>query len=56
MGLTPPEIIRQALAQRVVERVDGTGMIPAAVMILLYRKEGEYCILCLLYTSPSPRD
>lgn len=45
MGLTPPEIIRQALAQRVVERVDGTGMIPAAVMILLYRKEGEYCIL-----------
>ena len=45
MGLTPPEIIRQALAQRVVERVDGTGMIPAAVMILLYRKEEEYCIL-----------
>ena len=45
MGLTLPEIIRQALAQRVVERVDGTGMIPAAVMILLYRKEGEYCIL-----------
>ena len=45
MGLTPPEIIRQALAQRVVERVDGTGMIPAAVMILLYCKEGEYCIL-----------
>ena len=45
MGLTPPEIIRQALAQRVVERVDGTGMIPAAVMILLYRKKGEYCIL-----------
>ncbi len=45
MGLTPPELIRQALAKRVVERVDGTGMMPAAVMILLYRKEGEYCIL-----------
>ena len=45
MGLTPPELIKQALAKHVVERVDGTGMMPASVMILLYFKDGEYCIL-----------
>ncbi|MDE0719352.1 MAG: CoA pyrophosphatase [Dehalococcoidia bacterium] len=45
MGLTPPELIKQALAKHVAERVDGTGMMPASVMILLYFKDGEYCIL-----------
>ena len=45
MGLTPPELIKQALAKHAVERVDGNGMMPASVMILLYLKEGEYCIL-----------
>ena len=45
MAQTPPELLEQALAARVVERVDGTGMMPAAVMILLYPKDGEYCIL-----------
>ena len=45
MGLTPPELLERALAQRVAQRVDGTGMMPPAVMILLYPKNGEYCIL-----------
>lgn len=45
MGLTPPELIKQVLAKHVVDRVDGTGMMPASVMILLYFKDGEYCIL-----------
>ena len=45
MGLTPPELLERALAQRVVQSVDGTGMMPSAVMILLYPKDGEYCIL-----------
>ena len=45
MGLTPPELIKQALGKHAVERVDGTGMMPASVMILFYLKEGEYCIL-----------
>jgi len=45
MGLTPPELIERALAKHVVERVDGTGMMPASVMVLLYFKDGEYCIL-----------
>ena len=45
MGLTPPELLERALAKRVVERADGDGLMPSAVMILLYPKDGEYCIL-----------
>ena len=45
MGQTPPELLKRALAKRVVERADGTGLIPSAVMVLLYPKGGEYCIL-----------
>ena len=45
MGQTPPELLKRALAKRVVERADGTGLMPSAVMVLLYPKDGEYCIL-----------
>jgi len=45
MGQTPPELLKRALAKRVVERADGTGLMPSAVMVLLYPKAGEYCIL-----------
>ncbi|MCH2501216.1 MAG: CoA pyrophosphatase [Dehalococcoidia bacterium] len=45
MGQTPPELLKRALADRVVARVDGTGLIPSAVMVLLYPKDGGYCIL-----------
>jgi len=45
MGLTPPELLEKALAKRVVERVAGAELVPSAVMILLYPKDGEYCIL-----------
>ena len=45
MGQTPPELLKRALAKRVVERVDGDGLTPSAVMVLLYPKDGEYCIL-----------
>ncbi len=45
MGQTPPELLKRALAERVVERVEGTELTPAAVMVLLYPKDGEYCIL-----------
>ena len=45
MGMTPPELLEQALAKRVINRVDGSGLVPSAVMILLYPKNGEYCIL-----------
>ncbi|NQW24179.1 MAG: CoA pyrophosphatase [SAR202 cluster bacterium] len=45
MGQTPPELMKRALADCVLERIDGTGLTPAAVMILMYPKDGEYCIL-----------
>ena len=45
MGLTPPELLERALATRVVERIDTGELMPSAVMILLYPKDGEYCIL-----------
>ena len=45
MDEAPPELLKRALAERVVERVDGVGLTPAAVMVLFYLKDGEYCIL-----------
>jgi 8-oxo-dGTP pyrophosphatase MutT (NUDIX family) len=42
---TPPELLKRVLAERVVERVDGAELTPSAVMVLLYPKGGEYCIL-----------
>lgn len=45
MGRTPPELLERALANRVVDRVDAAGLMPSAVMILLYPKDGEYFIL-----------
>ena len=45
MGQAPPELLKRALAERAVERVDSVGLTPASVMILLYPKDGEYCIL-----------
>jgi 8-oxo-dGTP pyrophosphatase MutT (NUDIX family) len=45
MGRTPPELLERALANRVVERVDDVGLMPSAVMVLLYLKGGEYCVL-----------
>ena len=45
MGRTPPEVLERALANHVVDRVDAAGLVPSAVMILLYPKDGEYFIL-----------
>ncbi len=45
MAQTPPVLLKRALAKRVVERIDGDGLMPSAVMIVLYPKDGEYCIL-----------
>ena len=45
MRQTPPELLKLALAERAVERVDGAELTPAAVMVLFYPKDGEYCIL-----------
>ena len=45
MAQTPPVLLKRALAKRVVERVDDDGLTPSAVMVVLYPKDGEYCIL-----------
>jgi 8-oxo-dGTP pyrophosphatase MutT (NUDIX family) len=45
MVLTPPELVKRALANRRSERVPESGLIPASVLVLLYPKDGDYCVL-----------
>ncbi len=45
MALSPPDAVRKVLSRRVAETVAGPSMTPAAVLLLLYPKDGEYCIL-----------
>ena len=44
-ALTPPEAIKRALANRTTSRVAGDGLTPAAVMVLLYPREGDHWVL-----------
>ncbi len=45
MGLSSPDRIKQILARRVKQTVTDSTLMPAAVFLLLYSKDGEYCIL-----------
>ena len=45
MALAPPQIIEQSLRGRPPGRVPADGLKPAAVMVLLYPKDGDYCVL-----------
>ncbi len=45
MALSPPDAVRKMLASRVSQSVAGASLTPAAVLLLLYPKDGEYCIL-----------
>ena len=45
MGLSIPDLVRQALAQRSKWSVTDDSLMPAAVLVTLYPKNGEYCIL-----------
>lgn len=45
MGLSTPQIIQRVLKHRTRETVADASLMPAAVMVLLYPKDGEYCIL-----------
>ena len=45
MGLSPADLVRKALATRARNEVADASLTPAAVMLLLYPKDGEYCIL-----------
>ena len=45
MGLSTPDLVRQALARRSKWAVADDGLMPAAVLVLLYPKDGDYCVL-----------
>jgi 8-oxo-dGTP pyrophosphatase MutT (NUDIX family) len=45
MGLFAPQIIQRVLEHRTRETVTDASLMPAAVMVLLYPKDGEYCVL-----------
>ena len=45
MALSPPEALRQVLARRVKQTVPDLELKPAAVFLMLYPKDGQYCIL-----------
>jgi 8-oxo-dGTP pyrophosphatase MutT (NUDIX family) len=45
MGLSTPDLIKKVLAQRVKQVVSDSNLMPAAVLLLLYSKDGEYCVL-----------
>lgn len=45
MVLSPPDVIQKVLSHRVKQSVDDLELTPAAVLVLLYLKDGEYCVL-----------
>ncbi len=45
MVLSPPDLLNQVLAHRPKKKVGDTSPTPASVLLLLYPKDGEYCIL-----------
>ena len=50
MAASPPQVIQRSLAQRATlsvtpELIDNGSLIPAAVLVVLYAKDGDYCVL-----------
>ena len=45
MGATTLDLISDALARRATITAAPEGLMPAAVMLLLYRKDDDYCVL-----------
>ena len=45
MGLSPSELVKEVLARRVRKTVPDHSLRPAAVFLMLYPKDGDYCIL-----------
>jgi 8-oxo-dGTP pyrophosphatase MutT (NUDIX family) len=45
MGLSTPALLQQVLAQRVKKNITDSDLMPAAVLLLLYAKEGAYHVL-----------
>ncbi len=45
MVLSPPDLLNGVLAHRTKKTVGDLSLTPASVLLLLYPKDGEYCIL-----------
>ena len=45
MVASPPDVILKVLSPRVNQKVAESSLTPAAVMLLLYQKDGDYCVL-----------
>ena len=45
MGFSPTDVVRKALAGRERQIVADASLMPAAVLLLLYPKDGKYCVL-----------
>lgn len=45
MASSPPDVMRRALAHRGQQSTADSSLTPAAVFLLLYPKDGEYCVL-----------
>jgi 8-oxo-dGTP pyrophosphatase MutT (NUDIX family) len=45
MTLSTPDLIKKALADRERQSLSDSNLMPAAVMVLLYLKDGDYCVL-----------
>lgn len=45
MGLSAADLVQRALASRTAETVCDQALKPAAVLVVLYPKDGDYCVL-----------
>ena len=45
MTSSPPEIVKEVLARRVTQTLADPSLTPAAVLLVLYAKDGQYCVL-----------
>ena len=45
MGLSTPTLLQQVLSKRIKKNVTDSDLMPAAVLLLIYDKEGAYHVL-----------
>jgi 8-oxo-dGTP pyrophosphatase MutT (NUDIX family) len=45
MTSSPPDIVKEVLARRVAQTLADPSLTPAAVLLVIYPKDGEYCVL-----------
>ena len=45
MGASPKDVIRRILAENPKKTISDSSLSPAGVLLLLYPKDGEYCVL-----------